>query len=395
MKNITVHTKLKNYQISIQPDITDNLPSIIKDNFKDVDKIALITNDKVYGLYGERLKKLFSGCNLPFETIIIQDGEKYKNLMSAQIIYGKLISSNFHRNDLIIAFGGGVIGDLAGFAASTFHRGLKFIQCPTTIIGQVDSSIGGKVVVNFDSIKNVIGSFYQPDMVLIDPVLLYTLDKYQIINGLAEIVKYGIIFDKNILNTLNKNIGKENGLDKIDFFVKYNDSEQEGSLEKMRSNELINLTRSSVFPDLIYKCCQIKVKVVEKDEFDTGYRNLLNFGHTVGHAIEKVVNLEKINHGMAVSMGMIVAIDISINLGLAKENIRDKILKLYEKLSLPYTIPKLNVEELISAMQFDKKFTGKGNKFVLIRDINKPEISYNVDEKVIVGSVKKNMTGQF
>ena len=395
MKNITVHTKLKNYQISIQPDITDNLPSIIKDNFKDVDKIALITNDKVYGLYGERLKKLLSGCNLPFETIIIQDGEKYKNLMSAQIIYGKLISSNFHRNDLIIAFGGGVIGDLAGFAASTFHRGLKFIQCPTTIIGQVDSSIGGKVVVNFDSIKNVIGSFYQPDMVLIDPVLLYTLDKYQIINGLAEIVKYGIIFDKNILNTLNKNIGKENGLDKIDFFVKYNDSEQEGSLEKMRSNELINLVRSSVFPDLIYKCCQIKVKVVEKDEFDTGYRNLLNFGHTVGHAIEKVVNLEKINHGMAVSMGMIVAIDISINLGLAKENIRDKILKLYEKLSLPYTIPKLNVEELISAMQFDKKFTGKGNKFILIRDINKPEISYNVDEKVIVGSIKKNMTGQF
>jgi 3-dehydroquinate synthase len=384
MKNITIHTKLKNYQISIQPDITDNLPYIIKDNFKDVDKIALITNDKVYGLYGERLKEIFSGCNLSFETIIIQDGEKYKNLMSAQIIYGKLISSNFHRNDLIVAFGGGVIGDLAGFAASTFHRGLKFIQYPTTIMGQVESSIGGKVAVNFDSIKNVIGSFYQPDMVIIDPVLLYTLDKYQIINGLAEIVKYGIIFDKNILNTLNKNIGKENGLEKIDL----------GSLEKMRSNDLINLVRSNVFPDLIYKCCQIKVKVVEKDEFDTGYRNLLNFGHTVGHAIEKVVNLEKINHGMAVSMGMIVAIDISINLGLAKENIRDKILKLYEKLSLPYTIPKLNVEELISALKFDKKFTGKGNKFVLIRDINKPEISYNIDEKVIIGSIKKNMTGQ-
>ena len=395
MKNITVHTKLKNYQISIQPDITNNLPSIIKDNFKNIDKIALITNDKVHKLYGERLKKLLNDCNLPFETIVIQDGEKYKNLMSAQIIYEKLISSNFHRNDLIIAFGGGVIGDLAGFVASTFHRGLKFIQYPTTIIGQVDSSIGGKVVVNFDSIKNVIGSFYQPDRVLVDPVLLYTLDKYQIINGLAEIVKYGIVFDKNILNILDKNIGKENGLDKIDFFVKYNDSEQESSLEKMRSNDPINLVRSSIFPDLIYKCCQIKANVVKKDEFDTGYRNLLNFGHTVGHAIEKVTNLEKINHGMAVSMGMIIAIDISINLGLARENIRDKIIKLYEKLNLPYTIPELNVEELISALQFDKKFTGKGNKFVLIRGINKPEIYYNVDEKVIVESIKKNMAGQF
>lgn len=394
MKNIIVRTKLKEYKIFIKPNLTEDFEQIIKNNFRNIDKIAFISNDKIYGIYERQLHKHLSACGLPVEIIIIQDGEKYKSLESVQVIYEKLISSNFHRNDLLIAFGGGVIGDLAGFAASTFHRGLKLLQYPTTIIGQVDSSIGGKVVVNFKNIKNVIGSFYQPDMVMIDTDLLNTLDVKQIINGLAEIVKYGIVFDRNILSALSKNIEKEDSLEKIDYFVKYSNTEKKENTKKEKTEELFDLMQDTDFPDLIQRCCEIKVKVVEKDEFDTGYRNLLNFGHTIGHAIEKVTNLADINHGMAVSLGMIAAIDISISLGLAKKNLKDTTIELFKKLKLPYIIPNLNIGELISALQYDKKFTGTGNRFVLLKDINKPVFVSNVEENIIIESIEKNMTGE-
>ncbi|MBE3094571.1 MAG: 3-dehydroquinate synthase, partial [Actinobacteria bacterium] len=337
-------------------------------DFKDINKIVLVSNDRIYHLYKEKLQKMLEACKVAFEIVIIKDGEKYKSLESAQLIYGKLVNQNIHRNDLIVAFGGGVIGDLVGFVASTFHRGTKLLQFPTTIIGQVDSSIGGKVVVNFDEIKNVIGCFYQPDMVLIDPDLLKTLDETQIINGLAEIVKYGIIFDRNILKVLDENtIG-------------------------LADERLFELVKSSSFTDLIYECCKIKAKVIEKDEFDTGHRNLLNFGHTTGHAIEKVSKLGTINHGMAVALGMIVALDISENLSILKNGFKDDFLQLYEKLKLPFKIPaNLNAEDIISALKFDKKFTDSKNRFVLLKGMNKPAIVENIDEKLIADCIIKNL----
>lgn len=199
MRIITAKTKLRHYPIYISSKIYEYFPLLIKKNFKDSEKIVLVTNNKVFGIYENKVKNILKECSLPYEIVIIQDGEEYKNLKSADYIYKKLIDFNIHRNDIIIAFGGGVIGDLAGFAASTFHRGIKLIHCPTTIIGQVDSSIGGKVVVNYNNIKNVIGSFYQPHMIAIDPTLNYTLYEDQIINGLGEIVKYGLVFKKKIL----------------------------------------------------------------------------------------------------------------------------------------------------------------------------------------------------
>ncbi|MCL5073346.1 MAG: 3-dehydroquinate synthase [Actinobacteria bacterium] len=341
---------------------------MISSDFRDINKIVLVSNDKVYPLYKEKLQKMLKSCKTAFEIVIIEDGEKHKSLESAQLIYRKLINQNFHRNDLIVAFGGGVIGDLVGFVASTFHRGTKLLQFPTTIVGQVDSSIGGKVVVNFDEIKNVIGCFYQPDMVLIDPDLLKTLDETQIINGLAEIVKYGIVFDRNILKTLDENI------------------------IGLADERLLELVKSVSFADLIYECCKIKAKVIEKDEFDTGHRHLLNFGHTIGHAIEKASRLTTINHGMAVALGMIVALDISENLGILKNGFKDDFLQLYEKLKLPFKIPaNLNAEDIISALKFDKKFTHSKNRFVLLKGINKPVIVENIDEKLIAGCIIKNL----
>ena len=368
IKIINVQTILKKYQIVIRTGILERFHKVISSDFKDINKIVLVSNDRIYPLYKEKLQKMLKACKVPFEIVIIKDGEKYKSLESTQYIYGKLVNLNFHRNDLIVAFGGGVIGDLAGFVASTFHRGTKLLQFPTTIIGQVDSSIGGKVVVNFDEIKNVIGCFYQPDMVLIDPGLLKTLDETQIINGLAEIVKYGIIFNRNILKVLDENISG------------------------LADERLFELVKSSSFTDLIYECCKIKAKVIEKDEFDTGNRNLLNFGHTIGHAIEKVSKLETINHGMAVALGMIVALDISENLNILKNGFKDDFLQLYEKLKLPFKIPaNLNAEDIISALKFDKKFTDSKNRFVLLKGMNKPAIVENIDEKLIAGCIIKNL----
>jgi 3-dehydroquinate synthase len=368
IKIINVRTILKKYQIVISSEIFEIFSEIINSDFKDINKIILVTNDRIYPLYKEKLQKMLKSCKIAYKIIIIKDGEKYKNLDTAQFLYDKLIDYNFHRNDLIIAFGGGVIGDLAGFIASTFHRGTKLLQFPTTIIGQVDSSIGGKVVVNFNEIKNVIGCFYQPDMVLMDPVLLNTLDESQIINGLAEIVKYGIIFDKNILKILDDNtIG-------------------------LADERLPELVRSKSFTDLVYECCKIKVKVIEKDEFDTGYRNLLNFGHTIGHAIEKVSKLGTVNHGMAVGLGMIVALDISENLGILKNGFKDDFLQLYKKLKLPFKIPEnLNPEDIINALKFDKKFTDSKNKFVLLKGMNRPVIVENIDKKMINDCIIKNI----
>ena len=368
IKIINVQTILKKYQIVIRPGILERFHKVINSDFKDINKIVLVSNDRIYPLYEEKLQKMLKACKVAFEIVIIRDGEQHKSLESAQLIYSKLVNQNFHKNDLIVAFGGGVIGDLAGFVASTFHRGTKLLQFPTTIIGQVDSSIGGKVVVNFDEIKNVIGCFYQPDMVLIDPDLIKTLDETQIINGLAEIVKYGIIFDRNILKVLDENISG------------------------LADDRIFELVKSRSFADLIYECCKIKAKVIEKDEFDTGHRNLLNFGHTIGHAIEKVSKLGTINHGMAVALGMIVALDISENLNILKNGFKDDFLQLYEKLKLPFKIPaNLNAEDIISALKFDKKFTDSKNRFVLLKGMNKPAIVENIDEKLIADSIIKNL----
>jgi 3-dehydroquinate synthetase len=332
---------------------------------------------------------------------------------------------------MVIAFGGGVIGDLAGFAASTFHRGIKLLQMPTTIISQVDSSIGGKAVVNFENVKNVIGCFYQPHAIIMDTLFLKTLEERDIINGLAEIIKYGIIFDIKILKLLNKlALGK---------------------ITPGKLNELISLPQ---FEDIAYICAKIKTSVVKKDEFDNNYRNLLNFGHTAGHAIEKFSGFKGLNHGQAVAIGMIIAIDISISLGLLKGSFRKEIISLYKQFKLPYSldfgenfgseniifdlekqfgrsaasqgehagIPGDNIEiqskksavnleksgdstaknvkslkarladDIFDAMKFDKKFSASANKFILLKGINRPVFFHNVEAKIIKEAIIKNVS---
>ncbi len=367
MKIISTKTKLKNYPIYVGVNFADYLERLIKKRFRNCEKIALVTNDKIFGIYKDVIKNALERCGLPYDIIIIKDGEEYKNLENADYIYSRLIDFNIHRNDVLVAFGGGVIGDLSGFAASTFHRGIKFIQCPTTIIGQVDSSIGGKVGVNYRKVKNIIGSFYQPDAIIIDTSFISTLEEEQIINGLGEIVKYGVVFDKKILDMLGENV-RETDYDR-----------------------LFKLIKSKIFNDIIYRCCKIKSKVVTIDEFDTGYRNLLNFGHTLGHCIENVFELKGMSHGKAVSVGMIMAADISISLGILEEKVKDELIGLYKKLKLPYKIPHMDVERMIDIIKYDKKFKSAENKFVLLKGINKPLFYHGLAESAIIDNVKKSM----
>ena len=367
MKIIKTKTSLRNYSIFIRKNIINDASDIIKNHFTDAEKLVLITNNTIADLYGDKIESLCRGTDLDYEIIKLKDGEEFKNLASAEYVYSRLIGKNIHRNDIIIAFGGGVIGDLGGYIASTFHRGMKFIQFPTTIIAQVDSSIGGKVVVNYKGIKNVIGSFYQPHMIFIDPYMLNTLEETQIINGLGEIVKYGLVFDKKILNWLKTNTDKKD------------------------HNRLIKLIALEGFGEMIYRCALLKIKVVEKDEFDTGYRNLLNFGHTIGHAIENVGGLKNINHGKAVGMGMIAALEISKNLGYLSESVFEEVEDLYNILKLPFRIPRIDTDKLLNALKYDKKFTGSSNRFILLKKINRPMIYNNLKEEIIVKSINNCM----
>lgn len=367
MKIITAKTKLRNYSIYLGPKIYRDFSELIKEKFPYMEKIALVTDKTVFGIYGDKIKSFLKKCLLPFKIITIKDGEIHKSLKSTDYIYKNLIDFNIHRNDVLIAFGGGVIGDLAGFAASTFHRGIKLVQFPTTIISQVDSSIGGKVAVNYETVKNIIGSFYQPHMIVIDPTMLYTLNEDHVINGLGEVVKYGLVFKKDILTRLSEN------------------------LEEKIKGRLMKLIKTKVFEDIIYDCCCLKVRVVARDEFDLGYRNLLNFGHTIGHCIENAFDLKAVSHGEAVSMGMVIAINISISLGLIKKEVLDYVIKLYKKLKLPYKIPKTDIEKIVGSLKYDKKFKTSQNKFVLLKSVNRPVFYYNVEKRIIVDNIKKSM----
>ncbi|HEY4663009.1 MAG TPA: 3-dehydroquinate synthase [Candidatus Humimicrobiaceae bacterium] len=367
MRIITAKTKARNYPIYINQEFTEHFPLLVRKNFKGSEKMVLVTNDKVFGIYEGKIKNALKKCSLPYEIIIIQDGEEHKNLEKADYIFSKLVDFNMHRTDIVIAFGGGVIGDLTGFVASTYQRGVKLIHCPTTIIGQVDSSIGGKVAINYRGIKNIVGNFYQPHMIFIDPTFNHTLEEKQIINGLSEVVKYGIVFKKKILDELLQNV------------------------KDKKDDRLFQLIKTKIFSDIIYHCCSIKSMVVRKDEFDLNYRNLLNFGHTAGHCIESAFKLKGISHGDAVSIGMIIAIDISISLGLCKKELKDRILELYKKLKLPYIVPEIDLNKIICVLKYDKKFKTTQNKFVLLKGLNKPFFLYNVDNGVVVDSIKKSM----
>lgn len=338
MRSLRVNLGDRSYDILIEKNLRSNISKYIKEVFSG-NKIAVITDDNLEPLYGEQLKKNLESSGFEIKFIVIKAGEKSKSFSSLLPIYEKLLDFKLTRSDLILTFGGGVVGDLGGFVASTFLRGISFIQVPTSLLAQVDSSVGGKVGVDLKQGKNLIGSFYHPKRVLIDTDILNTLDEKYFNDGLGEVIKYGCIKDKEL-------------------FLKL-----EAFKDKLELKENID--------EIIYICCDIKRAVVENDERDTGERMLLNFGHTLAHAIEKFYNFETFSHGEAVGIGMYQITFISENLNLTKIGSADKIRNILEKYELPITTPimKNGNADLIEAIKLDKKNLNDKLNVILIKDI--------------------------
>lgn len=337
--------------------ITSNIiieKGIIKNAGRDIrkvyssNKIAVVTDENVFGLYGEILEKSLAAENFTPTFIVIKPGEQSKTVDTLKHVYSNLVSMGITRGDLIVALGGGVVGDLAGFAASTYLRGIDFVQIPTSLLAQIDSSIGGKVAVNLDEGKNLIGSFYHPKLVLVDPEVLNSLPEKFVKDGLGEAIKYGCIRDKELFSML---------------------------LDIKSNFELLDNIE-----DIIFRCLSIKKETVEMDEKDKGIRMLLNFGHTIGHAIEKYFNYEKYSHGEAVSVGMYWITKKSEEMGITEKGTSDKIKGALENYGIEYTILHLDREEIIKNILVDKKnISGKLN-LILLKDIGNAFI-YTIPEQ--------------
>lgn len=331
---ITVRLKNGSYPIYIEEKILTNASSYIRQIFSGK-RIIIISDKNVYPLYGTALTEALSKT-YECSQLVLNPGEKTKSFPLLPLIYSALVNAKITRSDLVIALGGGVIGDLAGFAAATFLRGVNLIQIPTSLLAQVDSSVGGKVAVDLPQGKNLVGAFYQPKMVLIDPTVLGTLPKRFIQDGMGEVIKYGCIRDADLFQTL----------------------ELHGSFSSMK-NEL---------PAIIQRCVEIKQTIVEHDEFDTGERMLLNFGHTLGHTIEQFHQYSKESHGEAVAIGMYQITKLAEDFQLTTPGTSSRIQAILKSYDLPFAcgIPLL---ELTKGISVDKKNLDEHLHTVLLREI--------------------------
>lgn len=322
-------------------------------------KLLLVSNDTVFPLYGGQVLENLKASGFEVQTAILPDGEDYKTIECFKTILDKAVDFKLERKDSIIALGGGVIGDMAGFAAASYLRGINLVQIPTTLLSQVDSSIGGKVGINHTKGKNLIGAFYQPKCVIIDVSTLNTLDLRNLKNGLGEVLKYAFIEKSCNLKT-----------ELLDFF----------KFLRKNKDQIYNLTPEIIIKMITY-CCQLKAAVVEQDEKESGLRAILNLGHTTGHALELCGNYTQISHGEGVAIGIITALRLSKELNLIDEKLMilsENLIKDYE---LPYSIPNnYNIEDIINGMNRDKKVLDGKIRFILPeKELGKVNILDTID----------------
>lgn len=357
MEIVNVRLKENPYKIFLGYNLVKKIPSEIKKlnlgNFA-----FIITSPKIYYLYKNLLKKTFK--NIPHNIIKAADGEEAKSkewlFKTINQIIGK---DSWDKRIFIICFGGGTIGDMGGFIASVYKRGIPYIQIPTTLLSQIDASIGGKTAIDFKEAKNILGTIYQPKAVFIDPVFLKTLSRKEIKEGIAEAIKYGVIKDKKFFYFLAK-----------------------------KHTRIINLDNLCV-EKLISTCVKIKAKIVEEDEKEKkDIRTTLNFGHTLAHALETAFKYKKLTHGEAVSLGMIYAAQLSYDLKICTEKEVEEIYTLVKKFNLPFQI-KTNHTTIYKSMTYDKKFIAGKVKMVLVKEIGKVKIVTGISWKDIKISLKK------
>ena len=321
-------------------------------------QVVIVTNETIEPLYLELVVANLAG--LQVETVILPDGEQYKTVEIMTRIFDVMLENRFSRNATLIALGGGVIGDIGGFSAACYQRGIPFIQIPTTLLAQVDSSVGGKTGVNHALGKNMIGAFYQPQCVIVDPDVLDTLERRQLSAGIAEVIKYGLIRDKFFFEWL------ENNLD---------------ALLKMDKQALSYA---------IERSCINKAQVVAEDEKESGIRAILNLGHTFGHAIETGVGYGMFLHGEAVSIGTCQAADLSRRMGLIGDEAVEKIISIFKKARLPVLPPReLDSKRFIELMSVDKKNVDGKIRLILLEGIGSATLPLNVDQKLLEATLNE------
>lgn len=355
MKVVKVNLDKRSYSIYIDYNILYK-KSLFKEYITST-QVLIVTNKTISPLYLKEVEQHLSGIN--YDVVILPDGEIYKSIESLNIVITKLLENKYSRTCLLVALGGGVIGDLTGFVAACYLRGVDFIQIPTTMLSFVDSSVGGKTAVNHPLGKNMIGAFYQPKTVIIDPRVLSTLSDRQLSAGLAEVIKYGLIMDSHFFCWLEDNI--------------------EAVLN--RDNEALIYT--------IEQSCINKSKVVTKDEKEKGLRAILNFGHTFGHAIETALSYKEWLHGEAVACGMLIAAELSSRLGLLSTEEVSRIRKILKRANLPTKIHKnIYLEQMLKNMQVDKKAKEGIIYLILLDEIGKAKIISSYSNNQLTATIK-------
>ncbi|NLY10183.1 MAG: 3-dehydroquinate synthase [Firmicutes bacterium] len=358
MKIVEVNTPSANYQITIGRDLFD---MVNIDLFGDYPDVVIVSNTTVFPLYGSQWADYFTQCGKRVYTYQLPDGEEYKTFATAEQVLTFLLKHKLSRKTLLVALGGGVVGDLAGFVATIYLRGIPFIQIPTTLLAQVDSSVGGKVAVNHELGKNMIGAFYQPKAVWTDLDTLRTLDLRERRAGLAEVIKYGIIWDGEFLNFLAT-------------------KRKDLLLEK----EIV----TDLFAYVVARCCEIKSEVVSQDEDERGIRAVLNFGHTIGHAIERATNYRVYRHGEAVAIGMVAVCRLAYQLKCFSKSEFEYVKRLVNDFGLPTDCKGISVDEIFNGIFHDKKTVGDKVTFVLPKKLGEVEIVSGIDEGEIKQAIE-------
>ena len=335
-KILNVELGDKSYPIYIGIDLL-SMKSLFVDQIQGR-QVMIVTNKTIAPLYLDKLTSILDGFNV--QSVILPDGEEFKKLETLNKVFDALLEAKFDRTSTLIALGGGVIGDITGFAAASYQRGVGFIQVPTTLLSQVDSSVGGKTGINHELGKNMIGAFYQPKAVIIDVNTLDTLSNQEFSAGMAEVIKYGLLGNADFLSMLEANI------------------------------ESIMARKKDLIIEVIFNCCQDKARIVELDEFEKGKRALLNLGHTFGHGIENAFGYGNYLHGEAVSIGMVMAAKLSKDEGNLSHEETLRVESILSKADLPISINKsIDSETLITAMSLDKKSIDGKIRLVLLKNL--------------------------
>ena len=357
MQTISVPLQNRSYPIWIEKGLLTNLPELLKP-MNQGQKWVIFSQNEIISLYGNSLCKGLKSAGFQVELVVLPNGEKAKSLNELEGIFSQLIGMDCDRSSTFLALGGGVVGDATGFIAASFMRGVDYIQIPTTLLAMVDSSIGGKTGVNLPDGKNLVGAIWQPKAVVIDIELLKSLQEREITSAMGEVLKYGAILDRNLFEVVAENL-----------------------------NDILNLSKPELLTEVIGRCAKLKADVVVEDEREGGKRRILNFGHTIGHALETHFGFETLRHGEAVAYGMLAAGKLSNEDGRLEIEDFELLQTTIKKLPLP-KLHKFDAENILKIMQRDKKVKDRKINFVLLEAIGKTVIVDSIEKESIIKAME-------